>query len=31
MLFIGGPCTIGQGQVVGIQLAETIRSYLDIT
>lgn len=31
MLFTGGPCTIGPGQVVGLELAETIRSYLDIT
>ena len=30
-MFIGGPCTVGPGQVVGINLVETIRSYLDIS
>jgi protein transport protein SEC23 len=31
MLFTGGPCTIGPGMVVALHLAETIRSYLDIS
>ncbi|CAD8135653.1 unnamed protein product [Paramecium pentaurelia] len=30
LFFVGGPCTIGPGQVVGLKLEETIRSYLDI-
>ncbi|CEL94076.1 unnamed protein product [Vitrella brassicaformis CCMP3155] len=30
MLFIGGPCTVGPGQVVGPQLSEAIRSHLDL-
>ena len=30
MTFIGGPCTIGPGQVVGIKLQEVIRSWIDI-
>eukprot|EP00828_Plagiopyla_frontata_P044585 TRINITY_DN7320_c0_g3_i7.p1 TRINITY_DN7320_c0_g3~~TRINITY_DN7320_c0_g3_i7.p1 ORF type:complete len:463 (-),score=50.67 TRINITY_DN7320_c0_g3_i7:349-1737(-) len=30
MLFLGGPCTIGPGQVIGLELVETIRSYYDI-
>jgi protein transport protein SEC23 len=31
LYFVGGPCTIGLGQVVGISYNENIRSYLDIT
>ena len=31
MLFVGGHCSIGPGQVVGLKLEETIRSYLDIS
>lgn len=30
MLFVGGPCTIGPGQVVGVELREAIRSHHDI-
>eukprot|EP00828_Plagiopyla_frontata_P032649 TRINITY_DN4251_c0_g1_i1.p1 TRINITY_DN4251_c0_g1~~TRINITY_DN4251_c0_g1_i1.p1 ORF type:complete len:484 (+),score=73.58 TRINITY_DN4251_c0_g1_i1:179-1630(+) len=30
MLFLGGPCTIGPGQVIGLDLVETLRSYHDI-
>lgn len=30
MLFLGGPCTIGGGQVIGLDLVETLRSYYDI-
>jgi protein transport protein SEC23 len=30
LYFIGGPCTVGPGQVVGLKYEETIRSYLDI-
>jgi protein transport protein SEC23 len=30
LFFVGGPGTIGPGQVVGIDYKETIRSYLDI-
>lgn len=30
MLFTGGPCTIGPGQVIGLKLEETIRNYLDM-
>eukprot|EP00127_Corallochytrium_limacisporum_P000551 Clim_evm7s18 gene=Clim_evmTU7s18 len=30
MSFIGGPCTIGPGMVVGIELKEAIRSHHDI-
>jgi protein transport protein SEC23 len=28
--FIGGPCTIGPGQVVDIKLEMTIRNYYDL-
>merc|ERR1719313_2634495 len=31
MLLIGGPCNMGPGQVAGEELAETIRSHLDLT
>ena len=27
---MGGPCTSGQGQIVGLELKEKIRSHLDI-
>lgn len=30
LLFSGGPCTIGPGQVVGLELKEPIRSHHDI-
>ena len=30
MLFVGGPCTIGPGQTVGIPLSEAIRSHNDV-
>jgi len=30
ILFLGGPCTIGNGTVVDIKLQQTIRSYVDI-
>jgi protein transport protein SEC23 len=29
--FIGGPCTFGPGQVVGIKLEEMMRAWIDIT
>ena len=29
-LLQGGPCTIGPGQVVGLPLKETMRTFLDI-
>jgi protein transport protein SEC23 len=29
-LLQGGPCTIGAGQVVGLPLKETMRTFLDI-
>jgi len=30
MLLVGGPCNVGPGTVVGEELAETIRSHLDL-
>jgi len=30
MMIVGGPCDVGPGQVVGEELAETIRSHLDL-
>lgn len=30
LLFMGGPCTIGPGQIVGLKYEDTIRSYYDI-
>jgi len=30
MLVVGGPCNVGPGMVVGEELAETIRSHLDL-
>lgn len=30
MMFVGGPCTIGPGLVVGLELRESIRSHHDI-
>lgn len=30
MLLVGGPCNVGPGMVVGEELAETIRSHLDL-
>uniref|UniRef100_A0A7S0P3C0 Protein transport protein SEC23 n=1 Tax=Calcidiscus leptoporus TaxID=127549 RepID=A0A7S0P3C0_9EUKA len=30
MLFTGGPCTVGPGQMVGVELSETPRSHHDI-
>jgi protein transport protein SEC23 len=29
--FIAGPCTIGEGQIVGLNKSETIRSHTDMT
>jgi protein transport protein SEC23 len=31
ILVVGGPCNVGPGMVVGEELAETIRSHLDLT
>ncbi|KAI3636334.1 hypothetical protein MIR68_005686 [Amoeboaphelidium protococcarum] len=30
MLFAGGPCTVGSGQVVGVELKEMMRSHNDL-
>jgi len=30
ILITGGPCTVGPGQVVGLQLSETLRSHTDL-
>jgi len=30
MLFTGGPCTVGPGQMVGVELSEPMRSHHDI-
>jgi len=30
MLFMGGPCTNGPGQVTSIKLSDTMRSFIDI-
>jgi protein transport protein SEC23 len=30
ILINGGPCTVGPGQVVGLQLSETLRSHTDL-
>jgi protein transport protein SEC23 len=31
VMFTGGPCTVGPGQVVGLKLEDTLRSYNDIS
>jgi protein transport protein SEC23 len=30
MLFSGGPCTVGPGLVVGVELKEMMRSHSDL-
>lgn len=30
MMFMGGPCTVGPGQVASLQLQETMRSHLEL-